>query len=556
MSYIQVSKTSRKSTMKLLNNLTIRKKIFLIVSISQILAIAALVAGYIGIYVLNSSVEKMYRDSMAPTENMRQLKEYLEVKIKNNVLSIKEGQGDFAALSNELKNSEEKVLSKVAALKNIEMSKNERESLSELEKGLKSVNIGLKSLSEAAEKKDFAALLDYAESDMPYSIDPMLPVIDKIMSFQMQKSQKLYEHTKAAYAMSLSIPAIVYLIGVALVGILVFWVTTSMLKVVDGLKNDMVSVTANKDLTLSRQTDAKDEISLISNGFFELLSNLRNVICDAKESSAKNAQISAELSATAAQIGRIVDDEVRLINSITQMGEEIDTTVKKGEINNQKSLASIIKADKELSDAGNLVLKMAKDIRSNSTEQSELSSKLENLTAHAAEVRNILNIIQDIADQTNLLALNAAIEAARAGEAGRGFAVVADEVRKLAEKTQKSLTDINATVTTIVQGVEESSEMMGKNADDSAKLSDISVSVEDKIKTTLMLMREITITANANFKDLQQIGTLASQISLELKGANEFSARNARSVQEVATAGEYLSELTGELNLKIGEFRT
>lgn len=556
MSYIQVSKTSRKSTMKLLNNLTIRKKIFLIVSISQILAIAALVAGYIGIYVLNSSVEKMYQDSMAPTENMRQLKEYLEVKIKNNVLSIKEGQGDFAALSNELKNSEEKVLSKVAALKNIEMSKNERESLSELEKGLKSVNIGLKSLSEAAEKKDFAALLDYAESDMPYSIDPMLPVIDKIMSFQMQKSQKLYEHTKAAYAMSLSIPAIVYLIGVALVGILVFWVTTSMLKVVDGLKNDMVSVTANKDLTLSRQTDAKDEISLISNGFFELLSSLRGVISDAKESSSKNAQISAELSATAAQIGRIVDDEVRLINSITQMGEEIDTTVKKGEINNQKSLASIIKADKELSDAGNLVLKMAKDIRSNSTEQSELSSKLENLTAHAAEVRNILNIIQDIADQTNLLALNAAIEAARAGEAGRGFAVVADEVRKLAEKTQKSLTDINATVTTIVQGVEESSEMMGKNADDSAKLSDISVSVEDKIKTTLMLMREITITANANFKDLQQIGTLASQISLELKGANEFSARNARSVQEVATAGEYLSELTGELNLKIGEFRT
>lgn len=542
--------------MKLLNNLTIRKKIFLIVSVSQILAIAALVAGYIGIYVLNSSLEKMYQDSMAPTENMRQLKEYLEVKIKNNVLSIKEGRGDFNALSNELKNSEEKVSAKIKALKNIELSKNEQEALSELENGLKSINIGLKSLSEAADKKDFAALLDYAESDMPYSIDPMLPVIDKIMSLQMQKSQKLYEHTKAAYAMSLSIPAVVYLVGVALVGLLVFWVTTSMLRVVDGLKNDMTSVSKNKDLTLNRQTNAKDEISLISNGFFELLSNLRNVITDAKESSTKNAQISAELSATAAQIGRIVDDEVRLVHSITQMGEEIDTTVKKGEENNQKSLESIIKADKELSDAGNLVLRMAKDIRSNSSEQSELSCKLDTLTEHAAEVRNILNIIQDIADQTNLLALNAAIEAARAGEAGRGFAVVADEVRKLAEKTQKSLTDINATVTTIVQGVEESSEMMGKNANDSAKLSEISVSVEDKIKTTLMLMREITITANANFKDLQQIGTLASQISLELRGANELSARNARSVQEVATAGEYLSELSEELNEKINSFKT
>lgn len=311
-----------------------------------------------------------------------------------------------------------------------------------------------------------------------------------------------------------------------------------------------------KDLTINKKSVAKDEISLISNGFFELLENIREVIADAKDSSQKNAQISAELSATSAQIGRVVDDEVRLIDAITRMGDEIDTTVKTGEKNNESSLKSIIKADTELGGAGQLVLKMAQDIRSNSTEQLGLSEKLERLATHAIEVKNILNIIQDIADQTNLLALNAAIEAARAGEAGRGFAVVADEVRKLAEKTQKNLTDINATVTTIVQGVEESSEMMCKNANESSKLSDISVSVEEKIKMTLALMKEITINANANFGDLKQIGALASQISTELKSANEFSTRNARSVQEVAAAGEYLSELTGELSLKISSFRT
>ncbi len=542
--------------MKLLKNLTIRKKIFLIVSVSQILAIAALIAGYVGIYVLNGSVERMYQESIAPTENMRQLKEYLEVNIKNNVLAIKEGRGDFALLSKELKDSNKKIAARFDSLKKLELSKEEQETTAELQKELNSVNIGLKSLAEAADKKDFSALLDYAESDMPYSIDTSLPMIDKIMSLQMKKSQKLYEHTKDAYLMSLSIPAAVYLIGAVFVGLLVFWVIRYLLQAVDELKTDMLSITAKQDLTLNKKSDSNDEISIISNCFFELLFNFRGVIYDAKESSAKNAQISAELSATAAQIGRIVDDEVRLISHISQMGEEIDTTVRDGEASNQKSLNNIMTVGDELNKAVNLVLSMAQDIRTNSNEQSALSQKLDILTGHATEVRNILNIIQDIADQTNLLALNAAIEAARAGEAGRGFAVVADEVRKLAEKTQKSLIDINATVTTIAQGVEESSEMMGKNADDSAKLSETSVSVEEKIKTTLILMKEITLTANSNFKDLQQIGTLASQISLELKSANEFSARNARSVQEIATAGEYLSELTGELNIKIGKFKT
>ncbi len=542
--------------MKFLNKLTIRKKIFLIVSVSQILAIAALLAGYAGIYVLNDSVNKMYCESVAPSENLRELQEYLDAKIKTNVLELKQGGGNFDKLHKELENSDAKMDSKLDALRAIALTDDEKTLLAELEKQTKATAVGLKELAKAAENKDFAALLDYAESDMPYSIDPTLVIINKLMLIELTKSQSLYRDTNAAYLLSLSIPAAVYISGALLVGLLVFFVIKSMLKVVDSLQFDIAYISKEKDLTVDKTSHANDEISQISNGFFELLRNMRNVIADAKDSSSKNAQISAELSATADQIGRIVDDEVRLVKSINEMGKKIDNTVVQGTQNNEKSLKGIIEADAHLSEASRFVLAMAKDIRANSSEQAQLSEKLETLSTYANEVRNILNIIQDIADQTNLLALNAAIEAARAGEAGRGFAVVADEVRKLAEKTQKSLTDINSTVTTIVQGVEESSVMMGKNAEDSSKLSEISINVEEKIKSTLTLMQEITITANANFEDLKHIGSLASQISTELNTANEFSVRNARSVQEVAAAGGYLAELTGELSLKINTFRT
>ena len=108
---------------------------------------------------------------------------------------------------------------------------------------------------------------------------------------------------------------------------------------------------------------------------------------------------------------------------------------------------------------------MNTQIEISSQNEEELSGKLIQLTQDTEQVKDVLSVISDIAEQTNLLALNAAIEAARAGEHGRGFAVVADEVRKLAERTQKSLAEINATINVVIQSISETSDAMIKNAE-------------------------------------------------------------------------------------------
>lgn len=131
-------------------------------------------------------------------------------------------------------------------------------------------------------------------------------------------------------------------------------------------------------------------------------------------------------------------------------------------------------------------------IQSVAGKEHELSGNLQSLVSNAQETKAILVTIGDIADQTNLLALNAAIEAARAGEHGRGFAVVADEVRKLAERTQKSLAEISATINVLIQAINDSSESLNQNMDEMMDLTHYVGTVDQKMDEVLSAMNTMS----------------------------------------------------------------
>ncbi|HRH81965.1 MAG TPA: methyl-accepting chemotaxis protein [Thiobacillaceae bacterium] len=284
--------------------------------------------------------------------------------------------------------------------------------------------------------------------------------------------------------------------------------------------------------------------------------NIRGALNEVKQSSRESAGASASFSEASHRIGRHVREETSLAEQAGDSAAVIAAAVAELAADAEGTARDMETARQKLAHARQEMNAMSEQVAESTRIGDTLAEKLNHLSEAAVQVNQVLTTVSEVAEQTNLLALNAAIEAARAGEQGRGFAVVADEVRKLAERTQRSVAEIGATLGGINQSVADTGREMERQTQVYHGLAQASRNVEEVIDGSAQWVSEVAEmvkrTAGVSGKVQDGIGQIVGQIGRIKTSADA----NAAAAAEIIDSADRMSRLSDELNSRLARFQT
>ncbi len=401
---------------------------------------------------------------------------------------------------------------------------------------------------DKAETGNFGIDSEYWFKTITAKINILKEIDDKIAAEISHKIKTLA--TSSMHIVYLGIFVILFIVALA----------TVLIRDIDAriknLKNTMNHIANEKEFSKDITITSQDEFGQIQQSLKHLVHAVREALQYAKNTASQNENVTSELAKTFDTISKNIYEETKVVKNIAQSSRQLEQKLldTKDEANETKIQTQYAK--ERVEEAKKVITDTIEQIQSNAEIEHDLANKLNTLSSDAEQVKGVLSIIGDIADQTNLLALNAAIEAARAGEHGRGFAVVADEVRQLAEKTQQSLVDINATISVIVQAILDASQTMNHNIKNIETLIRNTDNVQEN-------MNQISHSMDSVFANIENTNTTITQSAKSMQAFENYvekitalSAINSKNVEDMEQTTQQMKHSSKELISTLNNFKT
>ncbi len=349
------------------------------------------------------------------------------------------------------------------------------------------------------------------------------------------------------------------IIGFAIVAILVaiginFWVLQSIRNPLAEVLRVMSKVSSG-DLRETVTVQSNDEIGKLSEGFNQLINQLSSMLNEISASSQQLSAAAEETSAISSQSHENINQQKVQTDMMATAMTEMTATVDEVANSAKNTSTEVSKADKEAIEGQSIVQKNISTINGLAEEIRTAAEVIDKLDQYSTNIGAVLDVIRGIADQTNLLALNAAIEAARAGEQGRGFAVVADEVRTLASKTQESTSEIQEMIERLQSGTQEAVKVMKTSTQEAQN----SVNETAKAGESLSKITQAVSVINDMSSHIANAADEQSSVSREIHenvlSISQVADRTAQGAQENLSASREMAKLAENLQHLVGRFQ-
>lgn len=568
--------------MSWLRNLSIRKKIILLIVVNILLLIGVSFVGMNNMQQMASNADEMYNDRTLPIEWLSEVRSQiakndsysLELMISTDP-STKEKLNQLIA-DGTVKNNEY-----LALYDKTRMGQNERELMDKMKATAKVVSGERKKVIDLAMENKNAEAYQYYLDHVYKPREELMKTLDDLIKLNIQVAEQLSQSSKQELDttgnLSLGLTVLVVLLSMAF-GLLISRVIATPIR---NIRELMVKVEQG-DLLVTGDYHYKDEIGQLNQTFNGMIDGLRTLVVQVKEKSLSLSASSEELSASAEQTSRASEEIATTITSIATGTDNQVQNIESGR-NLLKEINAVIE---NIAENAENVNKQAHEAAVTATEgnrsiqltieqmnliiqtMTNLADGIKGLGDRSQHIGKIVEVITDIAGQTNLLALNAAIESARAGEHGRGFAVVADEVRKLAEQSTTSAgkigeyiqliqNDIQNAVNTMETGMEELG--VGAKVVNEAGLSfqRIERSVND-VANQIQYVSNSSSEMVSSTRLTDMINGIAEVAVSNASGTQQASAATEEQLaimEEISASSQALSKMAEEMQILISRFK-